>query len=81
MESAPSQHLVFRKGQWIRVSLPFSDPLLTPGHRHLAAAAVATELVRGASLEVATTAAETLLYKTLYPDLRIAGEQHDTPKH
>jgi hypothetical protein len=68
--------LVFRRGKWHEIDLPFSDPMLTEAHLAGAAAAAANLLVKGASFEVAVAAAE----KTMYQDiLGISREEHDTP--
>jgi hypothetical protein len=74
--------LVFRRGQWMEITLPFSDPMLTSRDRQFAASVAASRLVRGASQQQAERVAETALYKRLYgPALRIPGEQHSAPKH
>jgi hypothetical protein len=73
--------LVFRRGKWMDIKLPFSDPMLTPAHRQMAAAVAGTEMARGHSSEAAMATAEQVLYETLYKDLRIPREEHHTPKN
>lgn len=59
-------YLVFRKGEWKQVTLPFSDPLFTPAHLQWAAAVVATEQTKGASQQAAELIAEKRLYERIY---------------
>ena len=54
--------LVFRRGKWHEVVLPFSDPMLTGAHKAAAAALTVNGLVKGASFDVATAAAEKAMY-------------------
>ena len=54
--------LVFRRGKWHEVVLPFSDPMLTEAHKAAAAALTVNGLVKGASFDVATAAAEKAMY-------------------
>lgn len=70
--------LVFRKGTWHTVELPFSDPMLTRGHKAAAAAQAVNEIVRGTSVDVAVAAAEKVMYKEI---LGISREQHDAPEN
>jgi hypothetical protein len=70
--------LVFRRGKWHTIELPFSDPMLTEGHLAAAAAIATNHIVKGASFDVAVAAAE----KTMYTDiLRIPREEHDAPQN
>jgi len=57
--------LVFRRGKWHTVELPFSDPMLTEAHKAGAAALITNKLMKGASFDVATAAAE----KTMYSEI------------
>jgi len=57
--------LVFRRGKWHTTELPFSDPMLTEAHRAAAAALMTNELVKGASFDVATAAAEKAMYSEI----------------
>jgi hypothetical protein len=68
--------LVFRRGTWYRIELPFSDPMLTKGHLAAAAAVVANQLVKGASVNVAE--AEKIMYQGI---LGISREQHNGPQN
>jgi hypothetical protein len=70
--------LVFRRGKWHTVEMPFSDPMLTKGHLAAAASQAVNHMLKGASFDVAVAAAE----KTMYADiLGIPREEHDTPKN
>jgi len=62
--------LVFRRGVWKTVDVPFSDPMLTLGHKAAAAAMIAN----GTSIEKA----EQLLYEEV---LGISREEHNTPQN
>ena len=62
--------LVFRRGVWKTIDVPFSDPMLTPGHKAAAAAMIANGL--------STEKAEQLLYEQI---LGISREEHDTPQN
>lgn len=73
--------LVFRRGKWMEISLPFSDPMLTPAHLQMAAAVAGTEMARGISSAAAVATAEQILYETLYRGLRVPREEHNTPKN
>lgn len=55
--------LVFRRGKWHEIELPFSDPMLTEAHKAAAAALAVNEIVKGASFDVATAAAEKAMYE------------------
>jgi hypothetical protein len=57
--------LVFRKGRWHTVDIPFSDPMLTDGHRRAAAALTVNGMLKGASVEAAVAAAEKTMYQTI----------------
>lgn len=60
------------------IALPFSDPMLTGAHLAIAASVAANLIVKGASFEAATAAAE----KTMYAEvLRIPREEHDAPQN
>ncbi len=61
--------LVFRRGRWMRIALPFSDPAAAEGHRRLAASVAANWLVRGHSQQAAEQAAEKAMYEAMYPGL------------
>jgi len=54
--------LVFRKGKWHSVELPFSDPMLTEGHKAAAAAVCVNEMMKGTSFDVAVATAEKAMY-------------------
>ena len=73
--------LVFRKGQWISVSVPSTDPMLGTHHKQRLAAAIGTRVAKGQSVAAATQAAEAELYQEIFPGLRVLGEQHSGPKH
>lgn len=64
--------LVFRKGAWITVEVPSSDPTLSTVHHQRMAAAVAS----GVSL----ASAEAELYADVFGS-GILREQHNSPKH
>jgi len=68
--------LVFRRGTWHTVDLPFSDPMLTKGHLAAAAAVVANQLVKGVSVNIAE--AEKIMYDGI---LGISREQHNGPQN
>jgi hypothetical protein len=68
--------LVFRRGTWHTVELPFSDPMLTKGHLAAAAAVVANQMVKGAPVNIA--AAEKIMYEQI---LGISREQHNSPQN
>ena len=76
--------LVFRRGKWHEIDLPFSDPMLTEAHLAGAASAAANLLVKGASFEVAVAAAEKTMYAGILgigTRLGISREEHDTPQN
>ena len=58
--------LVFRRGKWHEIELPFSDPMLTEAHKAGAAAELVNQLVKGASFDVATAAAEKTMYAEIF---------------
>jgi len=68
--------LVFRRGTWHTVELPFSDPMLTKGHLAAAAAVVANQMVKGVSVNIAE--AEKIMYTDI---LGISREQHHGPQN
>jgi hypothetical protein len=68
--------LVFRRGTWHTVELPFSDPMLTKGHLAAAVAVVANQMVKGAPVNIA--AAEKIMYEQI---LGISREQHNSPQN
>jgi hypothetical protein len=68
--------LVFRRGTWHTVELPFSDPMLTKGHLAAAAAVVANQMVKGVSVNIAE--AEKIMYDGI---LGISREQHNGPQN
>lgn len=68
--------LVFRRGTWHTVNLPFSDPMLTKGHLAAAAAVVANQMVKGVSVNIAE--AEKIMYDGI---LGISREQHNGPQN
>ena len=70
--------LVFRRGTWHSIELPFSDPMLTKGHLAAAAAVVANHLVKGASVDAAVAASEKIMYDGI---LGISREQHNGPQN
>jgi len=70
--------LVFRKGIWHTIELPFSDPMLTGGHKAAAAAVCVNERIKGTSFEVAVATAEKAMYGSI---LGISREQHDAPEN
>jgi len=65
--------LVFRRGKWHEIQISFSDPMLTEGHKRTAAALVANDLVKGASFEAATAAAEKTMYEKIYAVKNLSG--------
>jgi hypothetical protein len=73
--------LVFRRGKWHEVELPFSDPMLTEAHKAAAAALTVNGLVKGASFDVATAAAEKAMYGEILGGLRIPREEHNAPQN
>lgn len=75
--------LVFRRGKWHEITLPFSDPMLTGAHKAGAAALTVNELVKGASFDVATAAAEKAIYSEILRSykLRIPREEHNAPQN
>jgi hypothetical protein len=73
--------LVFRKGTWTDIPITFTDPALSTAAKQRFAAAAATHIAKGASVEAATAAAEKTIYLEMYPELRISREEHDAPKH
>lgn len=70
--------LVFRRGKWHTIELPFVDPMLSKGHLAGAAATAANWLVKGASIDVAIAAAEKAMYAEI---LGISREEHNTPQN
>jgi hypothetical protein len=62
--------LVFRAGAWHTVTLPFSDPLWTAGHRQFAAGVVVREQLRGASRQQAEMVAEKAVFDQIYAGSR-----------
>ena len=73
--------LVFRKGTWYSVELPFSDPMLTGGHKAAAAAVCVNERIKGTSFEVAVATAEKAMYGEILGGLRIPREEHNAPQN
>ncbi len=77
--------LVFRRGKWHEIELPYSDPMLTEAHKAAAAAELVNRLVKGASFDVAAAAAEKAMYSGLLGcndrPLRIPREQHNAPQN
>jgi hypothetical protein len=65
--------LIFRRGKWHAIQILLSDPMLTEGHKWTAAALVANGLVKGASVETATAAAEKTLYEKIYGAKNLSG--------
>lgn len=58
--------LVFHKGVWHTVSLPFVDPMLSYGHLQYAASIVVKEKLTGKSEQEAITIAETAMYSRIF---------------
>ncbi len=77
--AAANSFPVFRRGKWVPVSLPFSDPGLTEGQLRFAAAAAVGG--RGEVTAASIAAAEAALYERVYHGLRVSGKEHGTPKH
>ncbi len=82
--------LVFLRGQWHDIALPFSDPILTEGHKRWAAAVVARHLAAGHSQREATDLAEKALFERMYGSDSGSGssgssgvsrKQHNAPKN
>jgi len=70
--------LVFRRGKWHKIELPFSDPMLTEAHKRAAAAVAINWQFRGASVDTAVAMAEKTVYSQI---LGISREQHNTPQN
>jgi hypothetical protein len=70
--------LAFRKGRWITVEPFMLDPLFTETIEKRLAAAAATEIAKGSTVDAARGAAEAAIYQDL---LGVSREQHNTPKH
>ena len=62
--------LVFRRGTWQQIEVPFSDPMLTEGHKAAAAALIANGL--------SVAQAEEKMYAG---SLGISREQHNSPQN
>ncbi len=58
--------LFFRKGEWVEVELPFSDPMWTTKEKALAGAMIATGIAYGQTIQNAELAAEKAVYDRLY---------------
>jgi len=65
--------LVFRKGVWREIELPFSDPMMSEANRKYAAAIIAN--YRESSTKMAITIAETEYYS------RIFRKEHNPPQN
>lgn len=72
--------LFFRSGVWYDVEISLSDPLISEQHRMQLAAAVATDVQRGMSVQHAMAKAEAKFYERRFPGL-VPREQHGTPKN
>jgi hypothetical protein len=59
--------LFFRKGEWVAVELPFSDPMWTSKEKALAGAMITAAMAHGATRRAAELAAEKGVYESLYP--------------
>jgi hypothetical protein len=70
--------LVFRKGVWREIELPFSDPMMSEANRKYAAAIIAN--YRESSLKMAITIAETDYYSRMFP-LRVSWKEHNAPQN
>lgn len=70
VKKPPGTMLVFRRGTWHTIDIPFSDPMLTEGHKAAAAAMIANGL--------SVPMAEKRMYEII---LGISREQHDGPKN
>lgn len=84
MATVGQEMLVFRKGRWMTVDLGFlADPGLSEGQRRIGAAVAGAAMARGRTKAAAQAAAEQAVYLSAYPGLeyRIAGKEHDAPKH
>jgi hypothetical protein len=73
--------LVFRKGKWMTVSVPSTDPMLGTHHKQRLASAIGTRVARGQSAADATRAAEAEIYQEIFPGLSILREEHSGPQH
>ena len=62
--------LVFRRGTWQQIEVPFSDPMLTDAHKAVAAALIANGL--------SVAQAEEKMYEAT---LGISREQHNRPQN
>ena len=58
--------LVFHKGVWHTVTLPFVDPMLSYCHLQYAASIVVKERQSGKSEQEAITIAETAMYSKIF---------------
>ena len=58
--------LVFHKGVWHTIFLPFVDPMLSYGHLQYAASIVIKEKLAGKSEQEAITIAETAMYSRIF---------------
>ena len=58
--------LVFHKGVWHTITLPFVDPMLSYGHLQYAASIVVKERQSGKSEQEAITIAETAMYSRIF---------------
>lgn len=72
----PPRMLVFRRGKWYTIELPFSDPMLTKRHYAIAAAVTINHINKGASFDTAIAMAEKIMYDEI---LGISREQHHSP--
>jgi hypothetical protein len=66
--------LVFRKGTWLTIEVPTTDPLCSEAHRQELAASTAMYMEKGLSMQAASAEAERILYERLYPGLLISRE-------
>lgn len=81
MRLVPLEMWVFSRGKWIDITLPFSDPVWTEGHKRMAATVIASALGRGATIVAAEREAEEVVYSVLYEGLSVTGKQHSAPQN
>lgn len=70
--------LSFRNGAWRTIPVVLTDPLFSEEHRQQLAAAAATSMAKGLSVQNSIAKAETIIYMRLFPGL-VSREQHGPP--
>jgi hypothetical protein len=58
--------LVFRKGTWMTIELPPTDPMLSPGQVRGLAAAIATAVSKGLPYDAAVLKSESEMYQEIF---------------